>query len=115
MAATKDQLFRRELVARIGTLIYGERWIAPMAFDLSRVTGRAIGGPQVSHWISGTRPYPAWVENAVLRVMQARIAEILDEGKKLRAEVLSLESHLASQLGPEPEPEPDNAPAPGMM
>ncbi|KQU17621.1 hypothetical protein ASG63_08935 [Methylobacterium sp. Leaf94] len=119
-AATRDQDFRRELVQRLGTLIHGGRWIAPLAADMSRVTGRAIGGPQISHWIAGTRPYPEWVESALLQITQDRIVAILDEGKRLSTEAHFLKARLTSRLvassepDPAPEPEPDDAPVPSM-
>ncbi len=118
-AATRDHEYRRELVTRIGELIHGPRWIAPLAADLSRVTSRRVGGPQISHYLSAARPFPEWIENAMLRVMQDRIASILDEGKRLATETHFLKARLASRLvaTPDPvlEPEPDDAPSPSMM
>ncbi|KQP79252.1 hypothetical protein [Methylobacterium sp. Leaf117] len=120
-AATRDHEYRRELVTRIGELIHGPRWIAPLAADLSRVTGRRVGGPQISHYLSAARPFPEWIENAMLRVVQDRVASILDEGKRLSIEAHSLKARLASRLvaspepDPVPEPEPDDAPSPSMM
>ncbi|WP_264051040.1 hypothetical protein [Methylobacterium flocculans] len=103
----RDQEFRRELVIRIGQLIHGQRWIAPLAADLAAVTGRSIKGPQISHWLSELRPFPEWVEDALLRVINDRIAAILHEGKRLRAESYFLQARFAARLVDTPDPVPD--------
>lgn len=118
MSDTEEQEIRRDLVSSVGTTIYGDRWISPLAADLAAVSGRAISGPQISHWRSGIRPVPQWVEAGLLAVISGRIEAILGEGKALRKLGTVLERRLAAQIAaspePEPEPEPD-APSPSMM
>ena len=119
----RDQEYRRELLTTVGPIIHGPRWIAPLAADIASVTGRAIKGPAISHYLSGLRPFPEWIESAMLQVINNRIAAIIHEGTQLRAQTSLLQLRLTMAFAasanrepePEPEPEPDDAPSPGMM
>lgn len=116
MSDIEEQAIRNSLVSRVGMTIHGDRWIAPLAADLSAVSGRAISGSQIAHWRRGIRPVPDWVEDALLAVVAARGKAIVGEGKSLRLLSGILERRLAAKVvtSPEPDLEPDNAPSMGM-
>lgn len=115
MSDIEEQAIRNSLVARVGAQIHGERWIAPLSADLAAVTGRVISGSQISHWRSGIRPVPDWVEAALLAVVAARSEAIVGEAKGLRKLSTILERRLAAQVAASPKPEPDPEPdAPSM-
>ncbi len=58
-----------DLITKVGIALHGADWQSPLARDLG------VSGRLVRYWVSGARPVPNWVAEALPGIVSAAISK----------------------------------------
>lgn len=119
MARQSRMTITIERLAEFAVVAWGEKWIAPFAETISKQAGRTVAPSQVHQWISGARPVPVWVGDAMPMLITERISKLRRQviaahkiGREIEEELIDQILPPKSKPAPAPDVDDDGGPAP---